>query len=290
MGIGAVGQQGFYADPASLSGLKVQAREQDPQALREVARQFESLFTTMMLKSMRSATPQDSLFGSDQQDFYQDMFDQQLATQLSRGKGLGLADVLVRQLMQGGEAAAPAPASTGQPARLQAPQAGTWTPGNRDEFVQAILPAARAAGERLGVDPAHIVAHAALETGWGRSLPADEQGRTSFNLFGIKAGGAWRGPSVGSTTHEFEHGRMTQVEGRFRAYASPAQCVDDYVRLIEGSERYREVRGTGDDSLAFARALKQGGYATDPDYVDKLTRIADGLKPRLQQPITRLEA
>src|SRR5689334_13387651 len=90
----------FYADPAGLTALKRGAAGQTPEAIRETAKQFESLFTTMMLKSMRDATPKDSLFGSDQQDFYQDMFDQQMAVQLSKGKGLGLADVLVRQLMQ----------------------------------------------------------------------------------------------------------------------------------------------------------------------------------------------
>src|SRR5262245_2761163 len=96
----------FYADPASLDGLKQGGAAQSPQALREAARQFESLFTTMMLKSMRSATEGDPLFGSDQADFYQDMFDQQLAVELGKGKGLGLADMLVRQLM-GGTATAP---------------------------------------------------------------------------------------------------------------------------------------------------------------------------------------
>jgi len=94
----------FYADPAGLSGLKRGAADKTPEAIRETARQFESLFTTMMLKSMRDATPKDELFGSDQQDFYQDMFDQQMSMQLSKGKGLGLADMLVRQLMQGADA------------------------------------------------------------------------------------------------------------------------------------------------------------------------------------------
>src|SRR6478609_5299227 len=93
----------FYADPAGLSGLKRGAADKTPEAIRETARQFESLFTTMMLKSMRDATPKDELFGSDQQDFYQDMFDQQMSMQLSKGKGLGLADMLVRQLMQGAD-------------------------------------------------------------------------------------------------------------------------------------------------------------------------------------------
>src|SRR5690606_36037630 len=98
----------FFADPAALGTIKRDAAAQSPEALRETAKQFESLFTTMLLKSMRAASPGDP-YASDQQDFYQDMFDQQLAAQLSKGKGLGLADMLVRQLM-GGQGAADADA------------------------------------------------------------------------------------------------------------------------------------------------------------------------------------
>ena len=95
----------FFADPKGLSALKSDAKARDPAALKEVARQFESLFTQMLLKNMREANRSlsngDSLFGSDQADFYQDMFDQQLAVHLSQGEGLGLADMLVRQLAGG---------------------------------------------------------------------------------------------------------------------------------------------------------------------------------------------
>ncbi|HMA12900.1 MAG TPA: rod-binding protein, partial [Steroidobacteraceae bacterium] len=149
----------FYADPAGLAALKRGAAAQTPEAIRETAKQFESLFTTMMLKSMRQASSGDSLFGSDQQDFYQDMFDQQLSVQLSRGKGLGLADVLVRQLMGGGTLADEAgvqKSADGTPAAASttsASAASTWPPRSPEEFVQAVLPAARAAAQKLGVDP-----------------------------------------------------------------------------------------------------------------------------------------
>ncbi|HXC60706.1 MAG TPA: rod-binding protein, partial [Steroidobacteraceae bacterium] len=198
----------FYADPASLTALKRGAAKQTPEAIRETAKQFESLFTTMMLKSMRQATPRDadSLFGSDQQDFYQDMFDQQLSVQLSKGKGLGLADVLVRQLMQSAGVTdvpgADAAAGTAQPSAASAntasgsTQAASWPPRNREEFVAAVMPAARAAAQQLGVDPAAVVAHAALETGWGQHMPTASNGAPSFNLFGIKTGAKWQGGSV----------------------------------------------------------------------------------------------
>src|SRR6185369_2642769 len=137
----------FYADPASLNGLKQGAATQSPQALREAARQFESLFTNMMLKSMRSATGKDPLFGSDQADFYQDMFDQQLAVQLGKGRGLGLADMLVRQLIGGtvgapGATTATDAASGGSGANATATTSATtsgWQ--SKDDFISAIRPA-----------------------------------------------------------------------------------------------------------------------------------------------------
>jgi flagellar protein FlgJ len=275
----------FYADPANLTALKREASARSPEALRETARQFESLFTTMMLKSMRDASQGDSLFGSDQQDFYQDMFDQQLSTQLSKGKGLGLADMLVRQLMQGaGTDPSAVTGSTGMAPPATAPVAGNWPPRSQDEFVQTILPAATEAGRKLGVDPATIVAHAALETGWGKSVPVGADGRPSFNLFGIKAGGGWTGETVNHVTHEFEGGRMQQITAGFRSYASPEHSLGDYVKLLQGSPRYAEALGTGSDAGAFARALQRGGYATDPDYAMKLTAVAARLKSHAALP------
>jgi flagellar protein FlgJ len=290
----------FYADPANLAALKREASTQSPESLRETAKQFESLFTNMMLKSMRDASGAsggDSLFGSDQQDFYQDMFDQQLSAQLSKGKGLGLADMLVRQLMQGAgladesskvstgqglpvERAAPAPATTSAPAATSA----IWPPKTQADFVKAILPAATDAGARLGVDPATIVAHAALETGWGKSVPMAADGRPSFNLFGIKAGGSWKGETANHVTQEFQGGRMQTVSADFRSYASPEHSLGDYVKLLESSPRYAQALGTGSDAGAFARALQRGGYATDPDYANKLVAVAARLKSHAALP------
>jgi peptidoglycan hydrolase FlgJ len=267
----------FYADPANLNGLKREGA-QSPEGLREVARQFESLFTTMMLKSMRSASEGDPMFGSDQADFYQDMFDQQLAVELGKGRGLGLADMLVRQLMGGavdapGTATAPLPSSAGGSGAT-----ADWPPRSQEDFITAIRPAATRAARELGVDPDTVIAHAALETGWGKSVPTGANGQPGYNLFGIKAGGQWQGAATASQTHEFLGGRMQQVSAEFRAYASPEQSMQDYVRLLKGSPRYASALGTGSDVESFARGLANGGYATDPDYVAKLTAVAARLK------------
>jgi flagellar protein FlgJ len=282
----------FYADPAALSGLKREAAQQSPDAIREAARQFESLFTTMMLKSMRSASMGDPLFGSDQADMYQDMFDEQMATQLSRGKGLGLADMLVRQLMGGtlGATAGTAPADGTQPPAGAGNTAQNWPPQTRQDFISALRPAASAAASELGVDPDTIIAHAALETGWGRAMPTTANGRPSFNLFGIKADAGWNGAIADGATHEFIGGRMQQVDAGFRAYASPEQSVRDYVTLLKSNPRYAGALGTGADAAAFARGLARGGYATDPQYVAKLTAVAARLKGGNALPINTTNA
>jgi peptidoglycan hydrolase FlgJ len=307
----------LYADPKGLNALKLDAKTQSPQSLRAAARQFESLFTSMMLKSMRQATPKDSLMGSDQQDFYQDMFDQQMSVQLSKGKGMGLADMLVKQLMQNGGSDAPLDTSVqkaqsplalpqsqspglnlnatpaAQPLKLPngiQPTAANWPPATHEEFIQALLPAAKAAGEQLGVDPSTLIAHAALETGWGKSMPTAADGTCSFNLFGIKAGKGYGGDSVSAVTKEFDNGALQTTRAQFRAYASPADCMRDYAALLTGSDRYAGALGTGADSSAFATALQQGGYATDPDYANKLSSIAQELKLRIDPPITAGDA
>ena len=263
----------FFADFQGLAALKNDAKAQAPAALKEAARQFESLFTQMLLKSMREANKgfgEDSMFGSDQADMYQDMFDDQMALQLSQGKGLGLADMLVRQLQGGVQSAAPsAPAADHQP--LSA---------TKDEFLRKLRPHAEQAARELGVDPNALLAQAALETGWGRSVPCNANGECSFNLFGIKAGSQWSGATVNVPTLEFEEGVAVRKVERFRAYESPADSFRDYAALISRSSRYANARGTGENVEAFASALQQGGYATDPNYAQKISAVVSEVRAR----------
>jgi len=291
--VAPVDNPSFYADPQAISSLRQDAKSQSPEALRAAARQFESLFTQMMLKSMRDASPKDSLFGSDQQDFYQDMFDSQMANQLSKGKGIGLADVLVRQLMQAGVAPDVAGAAAGKAASTAAPdrepKTGSTLAPRRQDFIDAIKPAAERAAAQLGVAPETLIAHAALETGWGRSLPQGADG-SSFNLFGIKAGGAWKGAVASARTQEVEGGERVSRVADFRAYGSAEECMQDYARLIGRNPRYAAALNTGSDAAAFATALQKGGYATDPDYARKLTAVAEQLKSQAPAPITQPDA
>ena len=267
----------FFADFQGLAALKNDAKAQAPTALKEAARQFESLFTQMLLKSMREANKSfggDSLFGSDQADMYQDMFDDQIALQMSKGKGLGLADMLIRQLAGGVEATTSAAASSAPTANRQPLTA------SKDDFLRTLRPHAEQAAREIGVDPDALLAQAALETGWGRSVPCNAQGECSFNLFGIKAGSQWSGATVNVPTLEFESGIPVRKVERFRAYASPADSFRDYAALIGGSSRYANARGAGDNVEAFATALQQGGYATDPHYAQKIAAVASEVRAR----------
>jgi peptidoglycan hydrolase FlgJ len=281
-----------FTDLAGLSALKRGAANKDPAAIREVARQFESMFTGMVLKSMREAQGSDPIFGSDQEKMYQSMFDDQLALQMSRGKGLGLADMLIRQLQRmgvsGAEQAAGSNASgsaqTGLPvaSSAAASKAGAaayiatqgTSSADQQNFVRTMWPQAQQAGEQLGVDPRNLIAQAALETNWGRNLPG-----SSNNLFGMKAAHGWAGPTVSAPTREFTNGVASDTNAQFRSYASSAQSFQDYVALLQSNPRYATALNTGGDVQAFATALQRGGYATDPDYARKVSAIAQNIAP-----------
>ena len=287
-----------YTDIAGLSKLKRAAGNNDPTAIRTVSQQFESMFTRMMLKSMRDATGPDPMFGSDQEQMYQGMADDQLSIQLSKGKGLGLADILIRQLQKMGvkgadpagasaatdPGAAPATASKAAAAYSTTRRASsatassttgpTSTDATRATFVQDLWPQAQQAGRLLGVDPRNLIAQAALETNWGRNMPQDEAGRSSNNLFGMKVSADWSGATASGATQEFQGGLATTTSAQFKAYATPAQSFQDYVALLRNNPRYSTVLNTGGDVQAFAAGLQRGGYATDPDYANKIAAVA----------------
>jgi flagellar protein FlgJ len=278
----------FYADFQGLDRLRASAGRQDPQALREAARQFEGLFTAMMLKSMREGSLGGGLGDSQETQTYQEMYDQQLALQMAHGKGLGLAEMLMQQLTRANAAhtassaaAGPAAATTASPAASTPPAAAAGariSSAQRVDFVRSMESMAQSAGTSLGVAPDTLIAQAALETGWGRNLPTDASGRSSSNLFGVKAADSWHGASVAATTTEYQQGAPVSTQAAFRSYADTAQGVGDYVSLLRASPRYASALGTGSDVHAFASGLQRGGYATDPDYVNKLVATVATLR------------
>jgi flagellar protein FlgJ len=264
-------------DFRQFSKLRASAHGDDPAALREVARQFESIFTKMMLDSMRAASFGDPLFGSDQADMYQGMMDDQLAVEMSQGKGLGLADMLIRQLSHG--ANIKTPDESGQAGVEDGDRKAIPLDDKaKQKFIEMMLPAAEKAAAALGVDPKAIIAQAALETGWGRHTPGDSQ-----NHFGIKAGASWRGDAVTAATQEFAGGTARTENARFRAYESADASVSDYVSLLRDNPRYSAALDTGGDVRAFATALQRGGYATDPNYANKLSAVAAQVAEQLER-------
>jgi flagellar protein FlgJ len=118
-----------------------------------------------------------------------------------------------------------------------------------------------------------MIAQAAHETGWGRKEIRNADGTASHNLFGIKAGGDWKGPVTETTTTEYVKGVAHKVVQRFRAYDSYAQSFSDYAKLMKDSPRYAKVVNSAGDARQFAQGLQRAGYATDPAYATKLAKV-----------------
>ncbi|MBY8947051.1 flagellar assembly peptidoglycan hydrolase FlgJ [Pseudomonas sp. SH10-3B] len=397
-GISSTADSGSYSDLNRLNQLKVGADKNSEGNMRKVAQEFESLFLSEMLKSMRSATEalgKDNPMNTPAAKQYQEMYDQQLAVSMSReGGGIGLADVLMRQMQKnkpveaqaatlqgpaaaeavkkadvpteiaaGTQAEGPLGRSNGQRPlwayRVAEPQAGAAAahsndmelmnqrrialpskltdrllagivpstqvateakaaplrnsaaddnvinstarsfavPSDRmqiysravaqpplapakkafssqDEFVATMLPMAKAAAARIGVDPKYLVAQAALETGWGKSVMRAEDGSSSHNLFGIKAGQSWQGGQARAITSEFRDGAMVKETAQFRSYDSYQDSFHDLVTLLQSNDRYKEVVKSADNPEQFVRELQKAGYATDPAYASKISQIA----------------
>ena len=301
----------FVLDTQAAGELRAKIA-QDPQAgLKQAAQQFEGMLLQMVMKSMRDATPQDGLMDSDQTRFYTSILDQQLAQNLAAKGSLGFARMIEEQL--GRNMASGSGDSTGSaqsilqqsllqqqiastaasmqagavrwrsmagvtdlPAQADA-TGGAWSASStsNNEFVSRLWPHAINAANSLGVPAQFLVAQAALETGWGKSEIVLADGSPSYNLFGVKAGRNWAGPSVEIQTTEYVDGVAQSSRERFRVYGSYAEAFQDYANLLRANPRFSGVLGQ-QDGTQFARSLQQGGYATDPAYADKLARIING--------------
>jgi flagellar protein FlgJ len=230
------------------------------------------------------------------QQMYTGMLDQQLAVKMA-ASGTGLADVIAKQLTRhmaaaGDAVAAPAdravtpaqaptrpatrsgtPAADAARTATDAGSASAPAPGAAQRaFVQRHWDHALAAERVTGIPAKFIVAQAAHESGWGGHEIRGADGLPSFNLFGIKAGGAWKGRTVDVVTTEYEHGEARKVVAKFRAYNNYGEAFRDWARLLAGSPRYAQVVARGADAGGFAFGLQRAGYATDPNYGEKLER------------------
>jgi len=314
----ALPDNALATDIQSIHGLKGRLRANREAGIKEAAEQFEALFLQIMLKSMRATTSQDGMLDSDATRFFTGMLDEQLAKNISKQGGLGLAKMLEKQLgRQMGmgdielteestmrtavENMANPPASIAgrfmdlPPGVLQnltaamdraslARQTYTGAEGKGSvderemtprEFARTMWPHAVEASRRTGIPPQFLIAHAALESGWGRRDIRNSDGSPSHNLFGIKAQGEWHGKSVEVNTTEYVDGFPVKERARFRSYDSYDEAFADYARLLANNPRYGAVIGS-QNGTEFARRLQQAGYATDPRYAEKLSAIIDG--------------
>lgn len=322
-----------YTDFQGLNTLRAHAREGSPEALTVAAKQFEAYLVQQLLRASREANPEGGLIGDSSGGLYEDMFDKQMALNVTAGRGLGVAELLVRQLQGGAQAPpatptegsfgtptvatapgipaapTPAPAVPRPSVAPSAPQAAVTTPvkpstqdpalpltalfsaagleseegtpvgptpvrfSNGADFVKAVMPHARRVAAELGVDPRLLVAQAALETGWGRSIIRNSDGTSSHNLFNIKAHRSWTGPVTTVRTREYLGGAATMVRDAFRSYDSFEASFRDYVDFLKTNPRYRQALAQTHDPASFARSLQAAGYATDPGYAKKILSI-----------------
>ena len=318
-----------YTDFNGLVNLKNQARQNSPEALKETAKQFEAIFVGNVLKGMRDAKLADGIMDSDQSKFYSEMYDQQLAVHLSGNPGVGLADLIVKQLSHK-EPDNDQPAdeklaienylnrSAGSSKTLSHyPHAAGKKAGNQvdtdnadsrviinaymhdsspldakteislkndhilpiqsaGDFVRQLQPYAEQAARELGIEPKVLLAQAALETGWGRSVIKNSDGSNTFNLFNIKASKAWEGKQAKVSTLEFEQGVAKKVKAGFRSYASYQESFQDYVALIKSNPRYGDALKQVGNGNRYLQELQQAGYASDPNYAKKVMSISSG--------------
>ena len=278
-------------DARSIQALRASAARDPKAVIKEAAKQFEALFMQQLMKSMREATMSSGMLENSGTQMGTEMLDTQFASKMTGLPG-GLSDAIVRQLerQMGGSgdaqaAAAASPASSAPtapetPAGVEAKVSQTQA-----DFLHRHLHAAVAAETQTGVPATFMVAQAAHESGWGQKEIRNADGSSSHNLFGIKAGAGWKGAVAEVTTTEYVDGQAQKVTAKFRSYATYADSFNDYAKLMKESPRYSPVLAQAGSAQGFAKGLQQAGYATDPAYADKLTRVINTTL-RIQRAVT----
>ncbi|MFM2261887.1 MAG: flagellar assembly peptidoglycan hydrolase FlgJ [Pseudomonadota bacterium] len=269
-------QRGLAADSTSLNNLNSLAGRDSKAAIKETAKQFEALFMKELLKSMREASMKSGLMENEASNLGTELLDQQFATQMTGIPG-GLSEMIERQLNQqiGATPAGIEQKSSGKTVGLEGTASVATGRANprQTQFVSQHKDAAAQVSQETGIPASYMIGQAAHETGWGRSEIKKPDGSTSFNLFGIKAGAGWKGKVAEVTTTEYINGQARKVTAKFRAYDSYADSFRDYAKLIGNSPRYEKVMNNLHSAQAFASGLQKAGYATDPQYASKLSRV-----------------
>lgn len=297
----------IYTDVQGLENLRYQSGKHSDAAKKEVSQQFEAMMMQMVIRSMRDANKAFSsdLFGSDQMDFYQDMFDKQLSL-LSSNSGTGFAQMIEKNIDQqygtqnkNAETSIENPAGTNSlpaykpaqahelpkriqqapspvisqdtPSSAETPQTSTFN--SPDEFIKNLWSSAKTAAKLIGVDPKLLLAQAALETNWGKKILPQGKENSSYNLFNIKADNSWNKQITTADTLEQKEGVLSKEKAKFRSYDSFMDSFADYVHFLKNNNRYSEALNKATNPQQFIHALQNAGFATDTNYADKILKI-----------------
>ncbi|MEA5103184.1 flagellar assembly peptidoglycan hydrolase FlgJ [Pantoea sp. S18] len=283
-------------DSRSLNDLKREAAADPKGKAMQVAKQVEGMFVQMMMKSMRAALPQDGLLSNDQTRLFTSMYDQQIAQDIGK-RGLGMADIIVKQMQPAQE---PDETAGTVPMKLdnsfiysnlpsnqleqmvrkavpRLPVSPSSLPSDSNDFIAQLAQPAQVASQQSGIPHHLILAQAALESGWGQRQILTRDGKPSYNVFGIKASGDWKGATTDIMTTEYEGGVAKKVRASFRVYSSYMEALSDYVKLLSNNPRYAAVANAPSAEQG-ARALQAAGYATDPKYAQKLVGMIQQFK------------
>lgn len=315
---------GFIHDVGGLDKLRKSAvsgdQESQDKALRAAAEQFESIFTQMLFKSMRNANDsfKSDMMSSDNQQFFEQMRDDQMATELSKKGSLGLADMIVAQLSASMNQEPPVhngknleqdarmamrkaaidetlrlPVDYQYPAMSEAQKASQTESGSvaqlekalaarpaqqpqkfdsPQQFVETMKPYAEKAAKALGIDSNVLIAQAALETGWGKKVIQNSVD-SSHNLFNIKADRSWQGDKIAKNTLEYHDNIAVTENAAFRSYDNYEESFSDFVRFLNQNPRYERALQQTESSESFIKGIHSAGYATDPNYTDKVMSV-----------------
>ncbi|MFZ6725481.1 flagellar assembly peptidoglycan hydrolase FlgJ [Undibacterium sp. MH2W] len=285
--------KGLAIDARTLGNLKMSAKDNSQESIKAAAKQFEALFMNMMLKSMRQAGGQNGVFDNEQTRTFTSMLDQQLTQNMSN-RGIGLADVLVKQLTNnamsqalanGDEVQSPAANLRGINAyrdslKLESTSTSTsaaksdaTTSNHVREFQEKLGAHAEEASKVTGIPAKFMLGQAALETGWGKKQIKTVDGSESHNVFGVKANSSWKGKTVNAVTTEYVNGVAQRKVETFKAYDSYSDAFKDYANMLTKNPRYENVIANSKDAASFAYGMQKAGYATDPQYANKLSKI-----------------
>lgn len=291
-------QPSSFLDMRGLTKIREASLDKDKkqESLHQAAKQLESVFMDMMLKSMRQANAvfsEDNMLDSQEGTMFREMLDKQYSQSLSNSSKFGLAEQIARQLdptfgklpleklsLDKPSTENPSDDTRGMklPHRggfslLDAPTSCDLDASTPTAFVNSIMPYAKKAAAALGIDPRAIVAQAALETGWGKHVMDDKQGKSSLNLFGIKTGGAWTGNKATVETTEYRQNVAVREVADFRSYDNLEQTFNDYVSFLKDNPRYADALRNTRDGTDWGKHLQKAGYATDPEYGKKIAKL-----------------